>query len=404
MLIVAPISSVGWWSANLLVYEIGYPATFNAYEGRMKRLLMLSAAIVPMVALGVDTAAMGSNAEAGVKQRLLTYRVSPHIGHENATRLYYLTQNGASWVAAPTGDLTQENVERVAVNTSTGEITLDVLRGSRETGTAAGYIDKWECFQGLAGSGFRNTNNYSICSSNLAKGVTGAFDATIGSLNMLFGKVRRIMAVDQEKILAIAESSGLIDMIEQDIQVARTAEYHKLFALATTPSNIERFVSQYQGNDPEGLIPQAQARLQQAQLEQYRDTYKAAATRMDFSSFVDTYSKNDPDNLVPSARKRIREIDALEVERAKQEKIRNDLAAKQAAEQYKKEMMQLAVFRKSLADGDETNCGPVIESKGKLVKVSFAVSGYGNEHWIRRDEIYPASYGCRFVNGQYRAP
>ena len=65
---------------------------------------------------------------------------------------------------------------------------------------------------------------------------------------------------------------------------------------------------------------------------------------------------------------------------------------------------ELALFRNSLKEGDETNCGPVIEVKAKLVKISFPVQNYGDEHWIRRDAIFPAGYGCSFVNGQYQPP
>ena len=66
--------------------------------------------------------------------------------------------------------------------------------------------------------------------------------------------------------------------------------------------------------------------------------------------------------------------------------------------------LAFAAFRKTLNEGAETNCGPAIEVKAKLVKVAFAVANYGNEHWIRRDEIFPSGYSCRFVNGQYQPP
>lgn len=92
---------------------------------------------------------------------------------------------------------------------------------------------------------------------------------------------------------------------------------------------------------------------------------------------------------------------------AKQEMLRAKEEARQekiAAAERAKKIKQLYAFRKSLTEGDETNCGPVIESKGKLVKIAFAVANYGNEHWVRRDEIFPPDYGCRFVNGQYQMP
>ena len=265
-----------------------------------------------MVASASDT---GNNPEVTTKNRL-EYSVSSGIGKEPPSKLYYLIKTGDTWKASLSGDITQDNVERVGVNLNTGVITLDVQSGSRETGINSGNSDDWVCFQGLFGSGFRNSQNYSICSSNFAKGVTSLRNAAAGSLVLLFGEVRRFMAVDQEKILAIAESSGLIDMVEQDRQAAIGEEYHAQFAGATTPNSINSFVAKYQTNDPEGLIPQALARMpqalarvQQAEIEERRSNYLSATTPVKLNSFIAKYQGNDPENLVPRARKRLQDIE-----------------------------------------------------------------------------------------------
>lgn len=243
------------------------------------------------------------------------YSVSPAIGVKEQTKNYYLIRSGETWSVSRSGDLSQDTVERVAVSLSTGVIYLDtkgpsrVSVGERERGP--GRDNKWECFQGviLNGSGFRTASDYSICSSNLAKNVTTPGEAAIGSLNLLFGSVRRFMAVDQEKILAIAETSGLIDMIDQDRQAATGAEYHAMFAAATTPGLINNFTAKYQANDPEGLVPQAQARMQQAEIEECRSNYLSATTPAKLNSFIAKYQGNDPENLVPRARKRLQDIE-----------------------------------------------------------------------------------------------
>ncbi|WP_150102587.1 hypothetical protein [Gallionella capsiferriformans] len=277
----------------------------------MKKLCFLLA-LFPMVASASDT---GNNPEVTTKNRL-EYSVSSGIGKEPPSKLYYLIKTGDTWKASESGDITQDNVERVGVNLKTGVITLDVLRGSRETGTVSGSVYEWECFQGLAGSGFRNAQNYSICSSNLAKGVTSPGQAALGSLNLLFGKVRRIMAVDREQILSIADTSGLIDMVEQDRQAAIGEEYHAHFAGATTPNSIKSFVATYQANDPEGLVPQALARMpqalarvQQAEIEECRSNYLSATTPAKLNSFIAKYQGNDPENIVPRARKRLQDME-----------------------------------------------------------------------------------------------
>jgi hypothetical protein len=61
----------------------------------------------------------------------------------------------------------------------------------------------------------------------------------------------------------------------------------------------------------------------------------------------------------------------------------------------------LARFRAGLKVESETNCGPVTAVRGNLVQVYSAIKDYGNEHWIRRSELYPTGYDCWFSNGQY---
>jgi hypothetical protein len=58
-------------------------------------------------------------------------------------------------------------------------------------------------------------------------------------------------------------------------------------------------------------------------------------------------------------------------------------------------------FQKTIRVGAETNCGPALEIRGELVKIYSPVKDYGNEHWIRRDQLYPPRSGCSFQNGRY---
>lgn len=158
-------------------------------------------------------------------QRSLHYSVLSKIGlpktfnYDHSLKKYFLVQDGDGWKVARTGDLSQKNVERVVVNTATGEIVLTatepvMISGGPSRGPGPG--DSWMCLSGLGGNGYRARNDYSICSSNLTKNVTSAGAAALGSLNLLLGTTRTFQAVDQEKILEIAESSGLLDMVERD--------------------------------------------------------------------------------------------------------------------------------------------------------------------------------------------
>lgn len=91
-------------------------------------------------------------------------------------------------------------------------------------------------------------------------------------------------------------------------------------------------------------------------------------------------------------------------------KVREELEQSQARanQEARVAMAQRArdveTFRRKLAVETETNCGPVLELKGSLVKTYFPVREYGNEHWLRRAELFPPGYDCSFVNGNYRPP
>lgn len=118
------------------------------------------------------------------------------------------------------------------------------------------------------------------------------------------------------------------------------------------------------------------------------------------SSVEDSIRKGvvDRDNLIERARQKLQFV--LEAE-AKNEKREQERQAKLENDRKAKERVKIAAFRKTLAEGVETNCGPVIEAKAALIKVYFPVANYGNEHWIRRDSLFPSGYGCRFYNGDY---
>jgi len=70
----------------------------------------------------------------------------------------------------------------------------------------------------------------------------------------------------------------------------------------------------------------------------------------------------------------------------------------------KKQEKIVQLFRSRLKVESETNCGPVIEVKGGLIKIYAPVSNYGNEHWVRLNELFPKDYNCRFYNGKYIPP
>jgi len=143
----------------------------------------------------------------------------------------------------------------------------------------------------------------------------------------------------------------------------------------------------------------------------YLSSYRSASTSRELERFITKYKKNDPDKLVSKAIARKKK--ALKIEKKRQlemaaqrkakEKRRKTLA-KAEEKRKNRELASLNKYRNNIRIESETNCGPVLQVKKGLVKIYFPVKNYGNEHWIRKEQIYPSSYNCRFVNGNYIQP
>ncbi|HDW3841041.1 TPA: SEL1-like repeat protein [Pseudomonas aeruginosa] len=161
----------------------------------------------------------------------------------------------------------------------------------------------------------------------------------------------------------------------------------------------------------------------------YRQDFQDIRTAADARNFLSTYGSHDPDGLIPQAREmerslsqkeadeqarkesaRLAEIERQRVEdekRRKAEMLEQAAAAKEqaaAAKARADEHKRLVAWRSRIRVESKTNCGPVIEVKGNLIKVYAPVANYSSEHWLERDTLFPPEYGCSFYNGNYRAP
>lgn len=94
---------------------------------------------------------------------------------------------------------------------------------------------------------------------------------------------------------------------------------------------------------------------------------------------------------------------AAEKQRHDDEVYRRHEAA-QRMQAVEKVNERLNAFRRSIRVETETNCGPVLEIRGALIKIYSPIRNYGNEHWIRKEQIFPPSYDCHFFNGNYTPP
>lgn len=250
-----------------------------------------------------------------------------------------------------------ENQEVLCVNLKNRIPVVSVCFEDVGTINKAGYF---ECSLLLPNSG------YTPCNSAFSK--TSAL-GTVGK-NVAAAIFTLGLAAGTNKILDFDETRKAID--ESDlIAKIQPQEYKLSFSSAKSSAAFKAFILRYAGNDPDGLVAKASTEIER--LRQIEDSKRAEVARV------------------------AEEKDLAEKEMAK-ERQRQEIVRREVAKKHVDE------FRVGLRVESETNCGPVLEVKGRLVKIYFPVSSYGNEHWIRKEELFPPSYDCRFVNGRYQTP
>lgn len=138
-----------------------------------------------------------------------------------------------------------------------------------------------------------------------------------------------------------------------------------------------------------------------------------AFIRQKSSTVLDNWRNTDFDGLLSKAREVLIGIEQREKSEAQAaqkqillaEERRHQAAAleRQAAalERQRIEARE-SEWRKTLKIGDDTFCGRVIEIKKPMVKiaVSAQLPGYTNEAWLKMEELFPPTYGCRNTNGK----
>lgn len=179
--------------------------------------------------VGCSTAKIPNSKSASIHGNM-GYSVAQNIGTGKEGDTYYLTKNHGSWSVSKTGNILDGNVERISVNTGTKVIWLWV----------DGQPDAW-CIRGLMAQ--RPRNDYGICSSSLTKSSASIF--SIYSIYTIFvGSFIAAVDVDQDAILQIAESSGLLEMVERERneKIAAIAKMEQESADARLKSEQERLV------------------------------------------------------------------------------------------------------------------------------------------------------------------
>lgn len=129
--------------------------------------------------------------------------------------------------------------------------------------------------------------------------------------------------------------------------------------------------------------------------EKQKQDFNESIDKQSLIDFIENYENNDQLGLVVKAKEKLSLM-------LKKEKMEREEIARQEELELKRVSKKLDQWRATLKNGDDTFCGPVIETSGAMVRLSLRVQlpGYANDLWLKRSEVYPQVAGCRNQNGR----
>jgi len=247
------------------------------------------------------------------------------------------------------------------------------------------------CLYGAMGDSaqkHRAAFGYTECTSAFYKCETTLTDAIMLLPYAVTASRMCPMQLNAAKVHEALESAKVFEWL-QALQVTRRREvqlaaYRSEFQAIASTEAAEKFTSRYANDDPEGLVPQVNSQLNQA-----------AANALDRAQ------------REQAEKARLEEL--KERQRQEQERLREaNLAEQRRLDDLTKQTEQIRLkktleFRKKIAIGSDTFCGPVINLRGPMVQVAVnaQLQGFSPEPWLKLEDVYPASIaGCRNVNGR----
>lgn len=146
--------------------------------------------------------------------------------------------------------------------------------------------------------------------------------------------------------------------------------------------------------------------VSQAIDEHYEEQYKefSSALAEDAVRLAPLYAEKLNQNKI-AAEERRKEDERAKAERLKNEKIvaeQQRIAIEQQRQLIANETARQNKFRKALKIGDDTFCGPVIETRQPMIKIAVnaQLQGFASEAWLKSSQVFTPEYGCRNVNGR----
>jgi hypothetical protein len=300
----------------------------------------------------------------------------PHVLNGSSSKVvYFIKKKSGQWTLASAQD---NGSELIVVDYDQLQIRL-AAKGVKVVGN--GVYKRFKC-----GTVYYFPRGNDECKSDFAvlsiEGDDVLTTILIWPAKLVFGFWPVDKIVDTESLNGAIVESGLLDAINMEYESRWMRKYDEKFNEISSASEAYDFIYMYYLKDPKGRVPLAKSAKEAYQaLDQERK-----------NALVAIRAKEHAERLALE-KKENAEIKALQIRRAKDEALRTANAIRNVSK-----------FRATVVVGSETNCGPVIETRGKLIKVFSPVMNYGNEHWIPISKLFPASHGCQFNNGRYVEP
>jgi len=298
------------------------------------------------------------NVEIDLGDGVGKWEVSSGLGYlpnKPGETAYLVKSAKGKWEYESNAHVSSPNVERVKIDLNLRRIFLDAPHLNLGGEIYSFPSNTRDCVHPAERKQF-----YHVCLSNFVKRSGNSIE------------------MDMEAFSQAVKDSGVIQRIiekqEYERKWAARKKYRDEFFQANTPIDLEKFAEKYKSDDPESLVPKA--------IEKAANLKKTAA-----------------EEAKQREQAEIARIAAQTKEEAEQRK-QAEIQRKQEEVRRKQDSAQLTSFRRGIKMTSKTNCGPVLEIKGALIKVYFPIQNYGNEHWINKDEVFPPGKQCDLLIGK----
>lgn len=255
-----------------------------------------------------------------------------------------------------------------------GEIVVmaTAYRAGKENGPSI-------CTFGAASGGqqSREKSGYTECTSEFLSCEATWTDAALAIPFLLTATRTCPMKLDKAKVQQALESAKVFDWLKIEKARLISKQYQLTFSKISNPDEASKFIAAYANNDPDELIPKALALREELMA---KEVAAVAAAQI-------------------AEEKRVQEK-----RRADQERVEEQQRLAAAAKESELNREKMAIeFRKNIAIGSDTHCGPVINVRKPMVQVAVnaPLNGYSAEPWLKIQDVYPANVAsCRNINGQ----